>query len=258
MRDALAQLNRGRDARILELVEAIEHKDHYTVGHVHRVGEHAFEIGKRLGLTQGELRDVVLAAQMHDVGKIGVPDPILLKPGRLTDDEMFEMQKHAPRGGEIALRVKALQAIAMCVRHHHERFDGKGYPDGVAGDAIPLASRIIAVADTYDSMTSNRPYRADMGHEAAWRDPAGRAGASSTRGAWMRSCRCSRSVLRRRRVRLSTDDTEAQRVDGDRVGLRRFDLGNPRGLRARATFRRHTRTESPRSDDVRAAARSSL
>lgn len=167
MRDALAQLNRGRDARIIELVEAIEHKDQYTVGHVHRVGEHAFEIGKRLGLTPGELRDVVLAAQMHDVGKIGVPDPILLKAGRLTDDETAEMRKHAPRGGEIAARVKALQAVAACVRHHHERFDGKGYPDGIAGEAIPIASRIIAVADTYDSMTSNRPYRADMGHEAA-------------------------------------------------------------------------------------------
>jgi hypothetical protein len=167
MRDALAQLNRGRDARINELVEAIEHKDRYTVGHVHRVGEHAFEIGKRLGLTQAELRDVVIAAQMHDVGKIGVPDHILLKPGKLTDDEIAEMQKHAARGGDIARRVDALRQVASCVRHHHERYDGRGYPDGLAGDAIPLASRIVAVADTYDSMTSTRPYRNDLGHDTA-------------------------------------------------------------------------------------------
>jgi hypothetical protein len=167
MRDALAQLNRGRDARINELVEAIEHKDQYTVGHVHRVGEHAYEIGKRLGLAPADLRDVVLAAQMHDVGKIGVPDNILLKPERLTDDETAEMRKHAARGGDIASRVRALRAVASCVRHHHERYDGRGYPDGLAGDAIPIASRIIAVADTYDSMTSNRPYRSDLGHDAA-------------------------------------------------------------------------------------------
>lgn len=167
MRDALAQLNRGRDARINELVEAIEHKDHYTVGHVHRVGEHAYEIGRRLGLGPAELREVVLAAQMHDVGKIGVPDPILLKPDKLTDDETAEMRKHAARGGAIAARVRALQPVALCIRHHHERYDGKGYPDGLAGDMIPLASRIVGVADTYDAMTSNRPYRDGLGHAAA-------------------------------------------------------------------------------------------
>ena len=167
MTDALAQLNRGREQPILELVEQLEAKDRYTVGHVHRVGGYAYEIGVRLGLSPGDLRDLVLAAQMHDIGKLNTPDAILFKPAQLTDDETGEMRKHAERSGEIASRVKALRAVAGAVRAHHERFTGGGYPDGIAGEAIPLIARIVSVADSYDAMTTSRPYREALAHETA-------------------------------------------------------------------------------------------
>lgn len=167
MRDAMAQLNRGRDAQVLRLVDEIEAKDHYTVGHVHRVGDIALAIGQELGLSKSQLHDVVLASQMHDVGKIATPDGILQKPGKLTEVEAEEMRRHASIGGDIAVRVHALRAIAPAVRAHHERFDGAGYPDGLAGEAIPLAARICSVADTYDAMTSTRSYRQALPHEVA-------------------------------------------------------------------------------------------
>jgi len=167
MRDALAQLNRGRDAHVVALVDAIEAKDYYTLGHVHRVGRYAYEIALELGFSGAPLHDVVLAAQMHDVGKIGTPDSILQKPGRLTDSETAVMREHTVRGGEIAQRVRALSPVAASVRAHHEHFDGRGYPDALRGADIPLAARIVAVADTYDAMTSARPYRPALGHEEA-------------------------------------------------------------------------------------------
>jgi HD-GYP domain-containing protein (c-di-GMP phosphodiesterase class II) len=167
MRDALAQLNRGRHAHVLELVDAIEVKDASTHGHVNRVSAYALDIGRRMGLSAGELRSLVLAAQLHDVGKIGVPDAILMKPGRLDDHEFAQVKAHAPRGGAIAERVAALRPLAPVIRAHHERLNGQGYPDGLAGDEIPLLARIIAVADTYDALTSNRPYRQAFSHEAA-------------------------------------------------------------------------------------------
>lgn len=167
MRDALAQLNRGRDHHVLELVDAIEAKDRATLGHVSRVSSYALDIGRRINLSPLELRHLVLAAQMHDVGKITVPDLILRKPGPLTDEEFAQVKKHAPRGHEIALRVGALRPLADIIRAHHERLDGRGYPDGLGGDAIPLLARVIAVADTYDAMTSMRPYRSALSHEDA-------------------------------------------------------------------------------------------
>ncbi len=167
MRDALAQLNRGREAHILELVDAIEAKDVATLGHVSRVASYAMAIGKALHLKPGELRSLVLAAEMHDVGKIGVPDGILRKPARLTDEEFAIVRQHAARGHEIAERVDALRDVASVIRAHHERLDGSGYPDGLQGEQIPLLARIIAVADTYDAMTSARPYRETLSHDAA-------------------------------------------------------------------------------------------
>jgi len=167
MRDALAQLNRGRDGHVLELVDAIEVKDAATLGHVSRVSAYALAIGKRLSLPAGDLRSLVLAAQLHDVGKIGVPDAILRKPSGLTAEEYDEVKKHSPRGYEIARRVEALRRLAPVIRAHHERLNGQGYPDGLAGDAIPLLARIIGVADTYDAMTSMRPYRSALSHDAA-------------------------------------------------------------------------------------------
>jgi HD-GYP domain-containing protein (c-di-GMP phosphodiesterase class II) len=159
MRDALAQLNRGRPDSLVELADAIEAKDAATLGHVSRVASYALAIGRDLGLPAGDLRSLVLAAQMHDVGKISTPDAILSKPGKLTDEEYHVVKQHAARGDEIAAKVDALRPIRNVIRHHHERVDGGGYPDGLKGDDIPLLSRIISVADTYDALTSMRPYR---------------------------------------------------------------------------------------------------
>jgi HD-GYP domain-containing protein (c-di-GMP phosphodiesterase class II) len=134
---------------------------------VRRVSAYALGIGKKLGLHGQELRELVLAAELHDVGKIGVPDHILAKPGKLDEDETAEMRKHTQRGYEIAQRVPALRALAPVIRAHHERIGGTGYPDALVGEQIPLLARIIAVADSYDAMTSARPYRAPMPRAAA-------------------------------------------------------------------------------------------
>jgi HD-GYP domain-containing protein (c-di-GMP phosphodiesterase class II) len=164
MRDALAQLNRGLESPIVDLVDAVEAKDKDTFGHVRRVSGYALAIGRRLRLPADDMRNLVLAAQMHDVGKISVPDSVLAKPAPLTDEEYDIIKSHTWRGQEIAEQVPALKDIAMLVRHHHERLDGTGYPDGLQGDEIPLLARIVAVADTYDALTSKRPYRSARGH----------------------------------------------------------------------------------------------
>ncbi len=167
MRDALAQLNRGLEAPILELVDAVEAKDAETFGHVRRVSGYALVVGKRLGLAPGALRMLALSAEMHDVGKISIPTSILAKPGPLTPEEYDVVKTHTSRGYEIAGQVKALAELSNVIRSHHERYDGSGYPDGLSGDAIPLFSRIIAVADSYDAMTSKRPYRSGRPHPDA-------------------------------------------------------------------------------------------
>lgn len=164
MRDALAQLNRGLDQPILELVDAIEIKDEETFGHVRRVSAHALAIGQRMNLPPDDLRALVVAAEMHDVGKISVPASLLAKPGPLTDEEFEVIKQHTTRGYEIASQVDPLRDLAHVIRCHHERLDGTGYPNGLVGDEIPLLARIIAVADTYDAITSQRPYRGPRSH----------------------------------------------------------------------------------------------
>jgi HD-GYP domain-containing protein (c-di-GMP phosphodiesterase class II) len=167
MRDALAQLNRGLEAPILKLVDAVEAKDQETFGHVRRVSGSALAVGTRLSLSPSALRMLALSAEMHDVGKISIPSSILAKPGPLTADEYAVVQTHTRRGYEIAEQVKALRELSNVIRSHHERYDGTGYPDGLKGDAIPLFSRIICVADSYDAMTSKRPYRDGRPHAEA-------------------------------------------------------------------------------------------
>jgi HD-GYP domain-containing protein (c-di-GMP phosphodiesterase class II) len=168
MRDAVAQLSRGYTKPIAELVEAIEWKDRYTHGHVRRVASYAVMIGKELGLSGTELRNLALGAQLHDVGKISVPDNILGKPARLTEEEFAVIKQHVDRGYEIARSVRALEGAVDGIHLHHEKWDGTGYPLGLAGDEIPLQARIVAVADAYDAMTSGRVYQAAVTDNAAF------------------------------------------------------------------------------------------
>jgi len=167
MRDAIAQLNAGYTQPIADLVDAIEWKDLYTLGHVRRVASYAVMTGKELGLSTLDLRALALGAQMHDVGKIGVPDRILRKPDKLTPEEFAIIKDHVSRGYEIAMNTEPLRAVSDAIRHHHERIDGSGYPDGLAGEAIPLHARIVCIADAFDAMTSGRVYQPAVSKEAA-------------------------------------------------------------------------------------------
>ena len=168
MRDAIAQLNHGYTQPIADLVDAIEWKDLYTLGHVRRVASYAVMIGKEIGLSTLELRALALAAQMHDVGKIGVPDRILTKPGPLTPEEFDIIKEHVERGYEIAAMVKPLAAALDGIRYHHERVNGSGYPHGLRGEEIPLQARIVSVADAFDAMTSGRVYQPAVSREVAF------------------------------------------------------------------------------------------
>lgn len=158
----------SRDA-LKALVAALDAREHQTEQHSHRVAELAGRIGRRLRLDSRSLTVLREAAVLHDVGKIGVPDQVLLKPGPLTDEERRIMQRHAEMGYEILSAATHLREVAELVHAHHERFDGTGYPRGLAGQAIPLGARIFAIADVYDALTSDRPYRNAMAHDEAMR-----------------------------------------------------------------------------------------
>lgn len=152
---------------VTALAEAIEKRDPYTGGHVRRVVTYSLLLGAELGLDREELENLRLSATLHDIGKIAVPDQVLLKPAPLSPDELRIMQRHVVDGAEIVGRIRELRDILPGVRSHHERLDGRGYPDGLAADDVPLLARIIAVADTYDAMTTSRPYRSGLSCETA-------------------------------------------------------------------------------------------
>lgn len=141
------------------LAETIEKRDPYTGGHTQRVMKYSLAIGEMMGLSAKEIEELMLAAILHDIGKIGIRDSILLKNGRLDESELAAMNRHAEFGAEILNHVKQLKSVIPGVRGHHERYDGTGYPDRLKGKKIPLIARIIAVADTFDAMTTDRPYR---------------------------------------------------------------------------------------------------
>lgn len=142
------------------LAHTIEKADPYTGEHIRRVMGYSVAIGVRLGLTGAERENVRLAAVLHDVGKVAVPDHVLGKTEELRDYEFEQVKRHCATGSEILGKAMHLHPVMSAVRSHHERWDGKGYPDGLSGEDIPLAARIIAVADSFDAMTSERPYRA--------------------------------------------------------------------------------------------------
>lgn len=146
--------------QILEaLVESLEARDEYTAGHSRRVSRYSVWIGRQMGLAEEHLERLRIGALLHDIGKIGVPDAVLLKDGRLTEDEFAAIKKHPEIGVRILERIGAFQGYLAAVGLHHENHDGSGYPRGLRGEAIPLDARIVHVADAYDAMTSNRPYR---------------------------------------------------------------------------------------------------
>ncbi|ABR49820.1 metal dependent phosphohydrolase [Alkaliphilus metalliredigens QYMF] len=144
---------------IKALSNAMEAKDEYTKGHSYRVAEYAAGIAKEMKMSHDKIDKINTAAILHDIGKIGIADIILNKPGQLEDDEFLQIQKHPEIGAKILGEVDFLKEVAEIIKHHHERYDGKGYPDKLCGDAIPLEACVLAVADAYDAMTSNRPYR---------------------------------------------------------------------------------------------------
>jgi putative nucleotidyltransferase with HDIG domain len=166
----LTQLNRIQleleetNQELLQLmVKSIEARDPYTSGHSRRVSKYAAAIARALGLSEREIDGVANAALLHDVGKIYEKyAPILRNPGRLTPGEWATMQEHPVDGANLVSTISRLRALVPAVRHHHENWDGSGYPDKIAGDQIPLASRIIMFADTIDAMTSERPYRSAL------------------------------------------------------------------------------------------------
>lgn len=155
-----AQLERSHWELIQALAQAIEAKDSYTSNHVGRVRDLSVEIARAIGLDREQIRVVAIAATLHDVGKISTPDRVLLKPGPLTDEEYEIMKQHAANGAQILRGIRSLpEGVEPMVRHHHERWDGRGYPDGKLGKEIPLGAQIISIADCYDAMTYDRPYR---------------------------------------------------------------------------------------------------
>lgn len=150
---------------ITTIANTIDAKDEYTKGHSKRVSDYSAAIAKELGFSESELRNIRSIALLHDIGKIGVPDSVLNKPGPLTNEEYHLMKQHTIIGAEILKDIGMIPGIDIGAKYHHERYDGKGYPDGLKKDEIPLIARIIAVADAYDAMTSNRVYRKRLSEE---------------------------------------------------------------------------------------------
>jgi putative nucleotidyltransferase with HDIG domain len=149
------------------LAAAIDARDTHTLGHSTRVAKLSVELGRELGLGPAELEELEIACLFHDVGKIKIPDSILQKKDKLSTPEQREMQRHPEYGAEILAKAPSLLKYIPAVKHHHEWFDGTGYPDGLAGDRIPKAATIISLADVYDAMTSDRPYRDALSEEEA-------------------------------------------------------------------------------------------
>ena len=176
LREANDRLRRMMQSTVESLARTIEARDPYTGGHTERVGEFAHAIAAQLGLGEDELRAVAVGAVIHDIGKIGIPDAVLLKPGALDDHEWETMRRHPVIGSYILDELDLPAHAKAMVRHHHERYDGTGYPDGLAGEDIPLAARILTVADTIDAMTTDRPYRKALSMEVARAEIAAKSG----------------------------------------------------------------------------------
>src|ERR1700686_40126 len=144
---------------LFTLARSIEGKDPYTHGHCERLADYSARLGAQLGLSEDQLTALRRAGIVHDVGKIAVPDAILLKPGRLTPEEWAIMREHSVIGERICAPLKSFRLVLPIIRHHHEKLDGSGYPDGLRGDAIPITARVLQIVDVYDALTTARPYK---------------------------------------------------------------------------------------------------
>jgi len=165
---ALFQVERSYEDTLRALGAAIDLRDTETAGHSHRVTLYSAKIAKELGATEQELKTIAMGAWLHDIGKLGIPDAILLKPRALTEKEWAIMRSHAQVGFDLIKRIPFLADAAEIILTHHERCDGSGYPRGLKAPDIPIGSRIFAVADTVDAMTSDRPYRSALSFEEAY------------------------------------------------------------------------------------------
>ncbi len=159
LKEANEQLEKAYIESIETLRYTVEAKDKYTKGHSDRVAAYSVLIGKKLGLSEEDLHTLQIGGLFHDIGKIGVPDSILLKNAKLTDDEYSEIKNHPTIGAHILSNATIFKDLLPIVKHHHERYDGHGYPSQLKGEDIPYLARIAAIADTFDAMTSKRPYR---------------------------------------------------------------------------------------------------
>jgi putative nucleotidyltransferase with HDIG domain len=155
-----AQLEQSYLQTVLALANAVDAKDTYTADHAQRLAQLALAVGSQLGMTDHDLEALRYGAILHDIGKIGIPDAVLQKPAPLDAAEWAQMRQHPVIGAGILAPVPQLASAAEIVRHHHERYDGKGYPDGLAGEAIPLGARILTVVDSYSAITDKRVYKA--------------------------------------------------------------------------------------------------
>jgi HD-GYP domain-containing protein (c-di-GMP phosphodiesterase class II) len=170
------QLRASYESTVRALADAVEARDAYTARHAERVAAYGLEIARACRMELDAGPDLEFGFLLHDIGKIAISDAILYKPGRLTQDERDAMRRHPVIGEEIVRGIDFLAGARQVVRSHHERWDGAGYPDRLAGERIPLAARVFAVADTFDALTSDRPYRAAASFHEARRVIAGAAG----------------------------------------------------------------------------------
>jgi putative nucleotidyltransferase with HDIG domain len=182
VRQLYQRMQRAVAQSLLGLANALEAKDAYTRGHSDRVGAWSRALGAALGLAAADAESIAQAGLLHDIGKIGVPEAVLTKRGPLTELEWRAMRRHPVVGAQIVAPFDFLAAGALIIRHHHERWDGSGYPDGLAGETIPLGARIVAVADVFDALTSDRPYRRALPVPEARARLAAEAGATLDAG----------------------------------------------------------------------------
>jgi putative two-component system response regulator len=191
------------EAVLLSLAFGIEARDPYTRGHCERLAQMATRLGERLGVPEEDITALRRAGIVHDIGKVVVPDAILLKPGPLSDEETAVMRRHPVVGEHICAPLRTFRPVLPIIRHHHERFDGSGYPDGLSGEKIPLTARILQLADVYDALTTDRPYRtADVSEVAL-----GIMDKESARGWWDRELLDAfRSMIREWKAESAADN----------------------------------------------------